>query len=186
MVEEESDRIEEGQRYSSHFELYLAAMRTVGANIQPIKQFLRRLSQGDILVVASESVGLPPAIQEFVCTTFNFFAWGTHILAAAFVYGREAITSSLFTPLVRQLEKTISPKQQTSIKPLLYYFNRHIELDDNEHFPKALQILVNLAGNDQRKWREITLHAQIALQARLNFLNKIHEKIQQVNAKIAL
>ena len=89
LVEEESDRTEDGQRYSSHFELYLTAMRTLGANTQPIKQFLQRLSQGDILIVASESVGLPPAIQEFVCTTFNFFAWDTHILAAAFVYGRE-------------------------------------------------------------------------------------------------
>ena len=78
----------------------------------------------------------------------------------------------------------ISPKQQTLIKPLLYYFNRHIELDDGEHFPKALQILVNLAGNDQKKWREIMFHAQIALQARLSFLNQIQKKIQQVNLKV--
>ena len=124
-----------------------------------------------------ENLKLPSAIQQFIYTTFGFFSQETHILAAAFVYGREAITASMFTPIVRQLEKTIRPEQKSSIKPLLYYLNRHIQLDDTEHLPRALQMLINLAGEDQRKWAEIITHSKLALQARLNFLTYIQRKI---------
>jgi Protein of unknown function (DUF3050) len=178
LVEEESDRTEDGQRYGSHFELYLTAMRTIGANTQPIQHFLQRLSQGEVLIAASEAVNLPPAIQKFIFTTFGFFSQETHLLAAAFVYGREAITASMFMPIVRQLEQSISLEQKVSIKPLLYYLNRHIELDDNEHLPRALQMLVNLAGEDHKKWQAITIHAQLALEARLDFLTNIQMRIE--------
>lgn len=83
----------------------------------------------------------------------------------------------MFTPIVRQLEKTISPEKKASIKPLLYYLNRHIELDDTEHLPRSLQMLINLAGENQKKWEEITTHSKLALQARLDFLTHIQQKI---------
>ena len=178
LLEEETDRTEDGQGYCSHFELYLSAMRTIGANIQPIQHFLQRLSQGEILIAALETVALPLTIQQFILTTFGFFSQETHLLAAAFVYGREAITASMFTPIVRQLEQTISPQQKAAVKPLLYYLNRHIELDDAEHLPRALQMLINLAGENQKKWEEITTYAKLALQARLDFLTHIQMKIE--------
>ena len=144
---------------------------------------MQRLSQGEILIAALEAVTLPLAIQQFIFTTFGFFSQETHLLAAAFVYGREAITASMFTPIVRQLEQTISPEQKASIKPLLYYLNRHIELDDTDHLPRALQMLINLAGEDQKKWEEITTYAQLALQARLDFLTHIQQKINDSHQK---
>ncbi len=177
LVDEEGDRTEDTQQYCSHFELYLEAMRAIGANTQPIQNFLQRLSQHEILIHAAENLKLPSAVQQFIYTTFGFFSQETHILAAAFVYGREAITASMFTPIVRQLEKTIRPEQKSSIKPLLYYLNRHIQLDDTEHLPRALQMLINLAGEDQKKWEDIITHSKLALQARLNFLTYIQQKI---------
>lgn len=185
LVEEESDRMADGKQYSSHFELYLTAMRAVGANTQPIQRFLQRLSQGKMLIAAAEAIDLPEAIQQFVCTTFSFFAWDTHILAAAFVYGREAITASMFMPIVQQLEKSIHSEQKVAIQPLLYYLNRHIELDDSEHLPQALQMLINLAGNDARKWKDITLYAKMSLQARCHFLDEIQSKLQ-MNATVTV
>ncbi len=179
LVEEEGDRTEDTQQYCSHFELYLEAMHAIGANTQLIQNFLRYLSTGEILIDAAEKLQIPASIQQFIYTTFGFFSQETHILAAAFVYGREAITSSLFKPLMIQLEKEISPEEKFMIKPLLYYLNRHIELDGKEHFPHALQILKNLAGEDKKKWLEIGIHAELALKARLNFLTAIQEKIFQ-------
>ena len=44
--------------------------------------------------------------------------------------------------------------------------------------PRALQMLVNLAGEDQKKWEDITIHATLALQARLNFLTNIQLRIE--------
>lgn len=180
LIEEENDRAPNGQAYGSHFELYLQAMQALQADTRPINYFLQRLQQGDILIAAMESAGLSISIQQFVLTTFSFFDQDIHILAAAFVYGREAITSAMFTPLVQQLQQAIPPSQQSSIQPLLYYLNRHIELDHSEHFPQALKVLHHLAGEDEKKWREIAVHARLALQSRLNFLSAIQEKIRQV------
>lgn len=81
---------------------------------------------------------LPVSVRQFVETTFSFFNQETHVLAAAFVYGCEAITASMFTPLVHRLEQTIRRELKTSIQPLLYYLNRHIELDGADPFPRAL------------------------------------------------
>lgn len=83
----------------------------------------------------------------------------------------------MFNPLVEQLKNKISSEQKINIKPLFYYLNRHIELDDTEHFPRALQMLVNLAGEDEKKWEDIIIHAKLALQARLNFLTQIQQEI---------
>ena len=109
---------------------------------------MHRLSQREILIQAAENCQLPVAIQQFIHTTFGFSLHEKHIIAAAFVYGREAITSSLFVPLVQQLELNIPAEQKTMLQPLLYYLNRHIELDETEHLPRAIQMLVNLAGED--------------------------------------
>lgn len=177
--EEESDRTPDQQTHCSHFELYVHAMRSLHADTRPIEHFLKRLKQGDILIHAMESAELSVIIQQFVLTTFSFFDQETHILAAAFVYGREAITPVMFTPLIRQLKQAIAPSQQALLQPFLHYLNRHIELDHDEHFPQALKFLYHLAGEDEKKWRDIALHARLALQARLDFLDGIQEKIMK-------
>ncbi len=179
LLEEETDRTEDGKNYCSHFELYLKAMHAIGANTWPIQHFLQRLSQQEMLIQAAENCQLPASIQQFICTTFGFFSHDTHIMAAAFVYGREAITSSLFTPLVQQLELNIPCEQKSKLKPLLYYLNRHIQLDDAEHLPRALQMLMNLANGDAKKWSKIITHAKVSLHARLNFLTAIQKTITQ-------
>ncbi len=186
LIEEESDHALDGQAHYSHFELYLQAMQAMQADTRPIEYFLQRLKQGDILIAAMESAQLSVAIQHFVLTTFGFFDQDTPILAAAFVYGREAITTAMFTPLVQRLQRSIPQHQQPSIQLLLYYFNRHIELDHHEHFPQALKILHHLAGEDEKKWREIAVHARLALQSRLVFLDHIQFSIQQSNIQCAM
>jgi hypothetical protein len=178
LVEEENDHSLDGQAYCSHFELYCQAMQAIRANTAPIRLFLSHLEQRGILIEALEFAELSVAIQQFVLTPFSFFDQESHILAAAFVYGREAITTAMFTPLVQQLQRSIPPSQQAGMQPLLYYLNRHIELDHHEHFPDALKILHHLAGDDEKKWREIAVHARLALQARLNFLDHIQSSLQ--------
>ncbi len=183
LLEEESDKTQDSKTYCSHFELYLQAMASIGADTKPIQTFLAHLAQGDVLIEAAESVNLPTSVQQFILTTFGFFSQEAHILAAAFVYGREAITSSLFRPLVQQLELTIPSEQKFRIQPLLYYLNRHIVLDDTEHLPRALQMLINLTGDDPKKWQEIILHSRLALQARLEFLKQIELKLNNFDIK---
>jgi Protein of unknown function (DUF3050) len=105
LVEEEGDLTEDQQHYLSHFELYLTAMEQIGADTQPIQAFLQLLASGDSLATAVVKLALPDTIQHFITTTFSFFGGEAHTLTAAFVYGREAMTPSLFAPLVRQLDQ---------------------------------------------------------------------------------
>lgn len=177
LMEEESDQTPDGQGYCSHFELYLTAMRSIGAHTQPIEDFLSHLSQGDSLMTAAQSASLPVSVQQFMLTTFGFFSQETHSLAAAFVYGREAVTTALFPPLITQLRKTLPKNSGFSVKPLLYYLNRHIQLDSENHFPHALKILNHLTGDSRKKSTDILFHAELALKARLNFLTAIQMKI---------
>lgn len=181
LVEEEGDLTEDGLHYRSHFEIYLTAMQKIGANIQPIQFFLCRLREGEAIDAAMVSAQLPHLVKKFVKTTFDFFEQDVHALAAAFVYGREAITPSLFTPIVYQLEKKFHPKERESLSTLIYYLKRHIELDDGSHFPQALKMLQALAGEDAKKWQEVENSSRYALKARLDFLTAIQAVIKQRN-----
>jgi hypothetical protein len=53
-----------------------------------------------------------------------------------------------------------------------------------ENLPKAQQILVNLCGDDRRKWQQAEQTAIIALQARQDFLTGIHQVISQSKAHV--
>lgn len=155
-------------------------MKKIRANTQPIRQFLYYLNCGYDLALSSTLANLPRSVQEFVHTTFSFFTEETHTLAAAFVYGREAITPSLFTPLVQRLNQQFTPGEQALIMPLRYYLQRHIELDQEDHFPNALKMLSNLVKNDKNKWQDINLSAQRALIACYDFLTAIHLNIMKI------
>jgi Protein of unknown function (DUF3050) len=85
----------------------------------------------------------------------------------------------LFTPLLQRLEQSLSQNEApSSLSAITYYFQRHIHLDQEDHFPQALQMLKNIAGSDAQKWLAIESAAHRALQARLDFLTGIQAVIQ--------
>lgn len=175
LVEEEGDLTENGINYSSHYEIYIMAMEKIGANTYPIKKLLTLLADGNNIDDSLAMIPIRPATKKFILTTFSFFDLEAHQLAAAFVYGREKITSAMFLPLVKQLEMEISDLSKSQLSTLRYYFIRHIELDNKEHYPKALKMLSNLIGGDEKKLKEAELTAIKALTARIDFLTDIQQ-----------
>ena len=147
---EESDLLPSG-RCVSHFELYLEAMEEAGANSSPIKSFLSELENGQQVEAALERCNAPRGAHEFVLTTMNVVRNGRpHEVAASFSIGREDVIPTMFIELLAGLPKSDS----FSLKTFIYYLERHIELDGDEHSGMAEKMLSNLCGDDQGKWQE--------------------------------
>jgi hypothetical protein len=160
VLAEETDEVSPG-RFISHFDLYLAGMGEVGANVIPIQNFIRQLRQGKSVQIALESVTIPATTKAFVLSTMEATQRPTHEVAATFLLGREDVIPSMFRRILDSLDDS-----SLECKELSIYLERHTHLDEEVHGPMGEQLLKNLCGDDEQKWEESTLAAEKALLAR--------------------
>ena len=169
VLEEETDVDPEG-RPTSHFELYLRAMQACGADTTPVQRLLAALAEGASVPAALAAAQAPVAVQDFVKQTFAVIAGGQpHAVAAAFTFGREDVIPAMFRHLVADLGKRFPGQLDTFI----YYLNRHIELDEENHAPLAQQMVRDLCGTDPQRWQQATEVAQQGMAARVAFWDGI-------------
>jgi hypothetical protein len=102
LAEEESDALP-NNHYSSHFELYLAAMQQLGANIQPISDLIDDVKAMKPLSALLARDDLPQPAQHFIQDTFDVIKKGNHRIAASLTFAREHITSNMFSTLLQML-----------------------------------------------------------------------------------
>ena len=153
VLEEESD-VDSAGNPSSHYEMYLDAMKECGANTYEIDKFVNSVSDLNLPKVNT-------AIDSFLATTFDILNSGeAHKIAAAFTFGREDLIPDMFTAIVNDLSK------EHKLDKFVYYLERHIELDGGEHGPLALELISNLCGDDKQKWKEVEETAIACLVAR--------------------
>jgi hypothetical protein len=69
-----------------------------------------------------------------------------------------------------------------SIGKMIYYLDRHIEVDDGVHGPMALQMMEELCKNDDKLWVECIEVSKIALEKRIALWDEIARAIE--NAKV--
>jgi phage FluMu protein gp41 len=69
-------------------------------------------------------------------------------------------------------------EQGASLDDFIYYLERHIELDGDEHGPLAMQMMINLCGHDLQKWNDCFKVSQKALKARLVLWDSILAEIK--------
>ena len=178
VLAEETDINQVGER-KSHYELYLEAIKSFGADTNDIDLFLNKLKNEDIFS-AVNSLNVPKEVKYFLEFTFKIIEEGKpHKVAAAFTFGRENLIPSMFTAILKNFQKNF-PDQD--ISKLIYYFERHIELDEDEHGPMALEMVTELAGNDPEKWQEIEEVSVEALKKRIGLWNSIESII--INKKV--
>jgi len=178
VLAEETDINQVGER-KSHYELYLEAIKSFGADTNDIDLFLNKLKNEDIFNAINSS-NIPKEVKDFLEFTFKIIEEGKpHKVAAAFTFGRENLIPSMFTAILKNFQKNF-PEQD--ISKLIYYFERHIELDEDEHGPMALEMVIELAENDPEKWKEIKEVSVEALKKRIGLWNSIENII--VNKKV--
>ena len=169
---EESDEYQ-GQPLS-HYELYLHAMQSAGADTAPIQSLLSSLAAGTPLDEALTAI--PSEGAAFVRTTFDIIATNQpHRIAAAFTFGREDLIPEMFTQFIRSLDTQLPG----CIAPFRFYLERHIELDGDEHGPKALAMIRNLCPTP-RHWAQAAETAAQALEARIALWDGIRHRILAV------
>jgi hypothetical protein len=181
VLAEESDLTIDGNR-SSHYEMYIEAMKACGANTGGIEDFLSEVDSLKNIFVAIKKSNLHPNIKAFLDFTFRVIEEGkSHEIAAAFTFGREDLIPSMFTEILKNFQANFP---ETDLSKLIYYFERHIELDADEHGPMAMKMITELCGTDAQKWSDVEEVSKLALEKRIGLWDAIEETIM-MNVELA-
>lgn len=174
VVGEESD-VDENGEYTSHFELYMKAMKQSGADTQPISKFIELLKAGEHMQTAYYSAQTPDSVRKFVDFTFEIIDSGNPAwMAAVFTFGREDLIPDMFLSLVNDLNQRFD--NQLSV--FKYYLDRHIEIDGGHHSHLAMKMTEQLVGDDSKAWKKITELVHRSLECRRDLWNGVYENIQ--------
>lgn len=174
---EESDLSEDG-RPASHFDLYLEAMDEVGADAGPILALQAELAAGRTVSAALAACGAPEPSRRFVESTFGWIQGPVHVRAAALLFGREDLIPSMFGPIVATLARGGAPCGR-----LVYYLERHIEVDGGEHAELARRILGRLVGGDPGRARQARDAAAGVLADRLRLWDGVRAALVDASAR---
>ena len=169
---EESDELDGG--FISHFELYLEGMRQAGANRTAVDAFIDLLRAGRPVLDALGAAGVPDPAAGFVAVTWDFISGApVHRQAAAFAFGREDLIPDMFDQVA-----TLNA-ESGELSTFVDYLRRHIQVDSEEHTPMAMQMLVDLCGDDGAKWAECEETINRAFAARLKLWDGILRQIAE-------
>jgi len=158
---EESDMMPDGGSLS-HFELYRAAMREVGADTGCIDAFLDCLAQGVSLEAAIARAGVPAPVASFMRATLKTALSGDLDQAlGSFFHGRETVIPAMFSGLLAEWGVT---REQAPL--FVYYLDRHIEVDAREHGPAAAILIEEVVGEDPARQQAMLTAALAALKQR--------------------
>ncbi|PCH65737.1 MAG: heme oxygenase [Bacteroidetes bacterium] len=160
----------------SHFELYIDAMKATSANRTEIESFIVSIKSGEKLKTSLHNTKIPKPVREFVEFTFDIIETNKpHKIAAAFTFGREDLIPDMFNELIQNLDE----KFPNDLTKLIYYLDRHIEVDAEVHGPMAMEMIRELCENNPEKWQECLQVSRGTLQKRIELWDAILEQINK-------
>jgi|TARA_B100001142_G_scaffold258187_1_gene260009 hypothetical protein len=173
VLAEESD-VDLNGNPKSHFELYLESMIQIGASTKKIEDFIFKIKTLKSYNKSIENINISPVVKEFMDFTFNIINTNkNHVIASVFTFGREDLIPDMFIEIVKKL----SINDEIKADHLIYYLERHIEIDADEHGPMALKMIEKLCGEDEIKWKEAEIASKKALEMRIKLWDYIENKI---------
>ena len=174
VLEEETDEIKE-HHVTSHFELYLESMKEIGANTSVIERFVSDIKNSSNYRQTINEYEIHENLKSFMNFTFDVVESGeVHKIASAFTFGRENVIPDMFIEIVKGLNK----ENSSIADKFVFYLERHIELDGDDHGPIALKMIENLCGDDQKKWEEVMEVAKKSIDMRIGMWSHINNLIQ--------
>lgn len=175
VLEEESDFNEKGEA-KSHFEMYLDAMEEVNADTDKVTDTISTFIGLENISDQIQNTELNQAEKNFLKFTFDVInTQQSHIIAAAFTFGREDLIPDMFLSIIEQSGED----GPSNYKKLEYYLKRHIELDGDEHGPLALRMIKALCGTDTQKWNDVLEYSRQALRYRIELWDSIAKKLEK-------
>jgi len=173
VLNEESDVDHHGNP-ASHLTLYLKAMREVGTPTRMFDTFLRHLKQGEGIEESLEAAGVPRYAREFVHSNLRLAKQGSREeVAGNFLFGREDSIPKMLQAL---LTKWGIPADKAP--GMVYYLERYIELDSEQHGPAVMNILKRMIGNNQDRYTRALESARQAIRARIRLWNGVLSDIR--------
>jgi len=171
ILTEESD-VNIHNEAQSHFGMYLDAMQDMGLSTEPMTDFIRLIKKGTPVSEALRAAKVRASVVDFVESNFQTIASNkVHMVASSFAFGRETMIPAMFLQILKQ------KRDDEMYKKFVYYLERHVEVDRDEHGPAALEMIKTLCGTDPRKWEEATLAATKALENRHRFWDAIADAL---------
>jgi len=169
-IGEESDVAFNGT-FKSHLEMYLDAMKELGADCSAIQNFILAIEQGMSWPSAAVSASAPKPAYNFMLHTFRCIEeYSFEELVAVFVFSREDNLYRIFEVILKKLETNDSKFVCSQFK---YYLNRHIELDSDEHSNLAINLLSEVLQDKKVNWLELKNKVLTAIYQRWLLWNNI-------------
>ena len=169
---------EESDEHGSHFDIYLNAMKEVGADTSQVNALIKLIQTTKTKSLNECLMTIPEECYDFCITTFGFLQEGApHKIAAVFAYGRETAIPGMFKNLLVDLRATGAIEEAVTLE---YYIERHIGLDGDEHGPAAVKLVEHFCSDDPVKHAEAETAAIEAIVARERFWTAIAGKIEKI------
>ena len=175
VLEEETD-IGNSNVPSSHYEMYINAMKEIKANSNKIESLLEKIKEKKSITKSLDEINAKQPIKDFIQFTFDTIATNEpHKIASVFTFGREDLIPNMFIQIV----KNINNEKNVSANKLIYYLERHIELDGDDHGPIALKMISKLCGDNKKKWDDVISYSKRALKERIKLWDHILNCIEK-------
>jgi len=180
LLGEESDDDGRGG-YISHYEMYLEAMSSAGANMDGIHSLIEHLSADRTTAEYLSESNVPRAAQDFVLETFKVIETkDVTRITSYFVFGRESLLPDIFVPIVEAIDR----RDVSDLSRMTYYLSRHIDLDGDSHGPLGERLICDLCGTDESRWQVAEEAALHALEVRKNLWDAIQLEISCSVSKV--
>lgn len=174
---EESDLRPDGEP-ASHLDIYLDAMREVGADTAQFARFLELIDGGMEPLDALHTVGAPDHVRAFVGHTLRVAREDTTLAVMTnFFHGRENVIPQMFSALLARwhVDEGAAPM-------FVFYLKRHIEVDGESHGPMAQQIIDRAIGHDPGREAQVLEAAVEAVRARIALWDGVLLTLQEPQA----